>query len=159
MKALTETTILAVHSLHLMSLKEAHVNVSAISRSSGFPAERIRGIVEKLRKAGLVKDLPDRGFALAKAPGEIKIEEIVAATEEPMAPKAPCGGNYEECASHGSCMLAPLCRSAAQSAQETLRSYTLAELMETRFDLPNCMNSTPREGTRHDPTGVPAAPG
>lgn len=139
MSALTEATILAIHALHLMMLRRACASTADISRSSGFPVERIRGVLEKLRNAGLVRSLPGRGFALAKGAGEITIQEIVRAIEEPLAPKAPCGGDYDACASRGSCILAPLCRSAAESAQETLRSFTLAELIGTRLDLPNCL--------------------
>jgi Rrf2 family protein len=139
-RELTEPAILALHALHLMMLKQPDASLHDVSRSSGFPIDRIRGVVEKLRQAGLVESLPGRGFTLAKAAGKITIEEIVRAIEEPKAPQAPCGGDYDACASRGSCILEPLCRNAARSVQETLRSFTLADLMGTRLDLPNCMD-------------------
>ena len=144
MRPLTEGTVLALHALQLMMLKQGHLTLRDISRSSGFPADRIRGVVAKLRKAGLVKNLPGRGYGLCKAPGEISIRELVLAIEEPAAPTAPCGGDYDACASRGSCILAPLCRSAAETEQQALKSFTLAELLGARPDLPNCMDPRPQ---------------
>jgi Rrf2 family protein len=140
MRPLTEGTVLALHALQLMMLKQGPVTHRDISRSSGFPADRIRWVVARLRKAGLVQSLPGRGFALRKAPGEITVHELVLAIEEPAPPTAPCGGAYDACASRGSCILAPLCRITAESAQQALKSFTLAELLGVRPDMPNCMD-------------------
>ena len=140
MRPLTEGSVLALHALQLMMLKQGPVTNRDISRSSGFPVERIRWVVARLRRAGLVQSLPGRGFALRKAPGEITVHELVQAIEEPAPPTAPCGGSYDACASRGSCILAPLCRITSESAQEALKSFTLAELLDARADLPNCMD-------------------
>ena len=145
MRPLTEGTVLALHALQLMMLKQGPVALQDISRSSGFPAERIRWVVGKLRKAGFVKNVPRRGFVLQKAPGEITVQELVLAIEEAAPPTAPCGGNYESCASRGSCILAPLCRITAESAQQALKSFTLADLIGARPDIPNCMD--PRQAS------------
>jgi Rrf2 family protein len=144
MRPLTEGAVLALHALQLMMLKQGHITLRDIQRSSGFPADRVRWVVAKLRKAGLVESLPGRGYVLRKAPGEITIQELVLAIEEPAPPTAPCGGNYDACASRGSCTLAPLCRITAESAQQALKSFTLAELLGVRPDLPNCMDPRPR---------------
>jgi hypothetical protein len=37
-------------------------------------------------------------------------------------------------------MLAPLCRSAEASFNESLRQFTLADLKENPVDLPNCVD-------------------
>lgn len=140
MRALTEATILALHSLHVMMLKNGAVSASEVSRSSGFPLHRIQQVAGKLRDAGLIRSSPGRGFVLARAPGEITIQDIVRAVDEPQPPTAPCGGDYDACASRASCILAPLCRSAEDSQQKVLRSFTLAELLGIRPDLPNCMD-------------------
>jgi len=140
MRPLTEGTVLALHALQLMMLKQGPVALEDISKSSGFPPDRIRWVVGKLQKAGLVKSLPRAGFVIQKAPGEITVQELVLAIEEPAPPTAPCGGNYESCASRGSCILAPLCRITAESAQQALKSFTLADLLGSRPDMPNCMD-------------------
>lgn len=138
MRTLTEATILALHALHLMMLKKEPVRAFEVSRTSGFPLPRIRQVARKLRKAGLIAGASGRGFTLAKGAGEISIRDIVSAVDEPEAPTAPCGGNYDACVNRASCILAPLCRSAEESHQETLRSFTLAELLGNPPDLPNC---------------------
>ena len=49
-------------------------------------------------------------------------------------------GDYDACASRASCLLAPLCRSAEASFEESLRRFTLADLEDTAVDLPNCVD-------------------
>jgi DNA-binding IscR family transcriptional regulator len=60
--------------------------------------------------------------------------------DAPKPPAAPCGGDYDACASRASCLLAPLCRSAAASFEEALRRFGLADLKENPVDLPNCVD-------------------
>ncbi len=140
MKELSATVILALHALHAMMLKRNPVSIHGIGTSSGFAIKRVRQVIQKLRNSELVESRPGRGFVLSKAPGEISIQDVIRAIEEPMPPKAPCGGDFDSCASRASCILAPLCRNAGQSYQETLRSFTLAELMSAPLSIPNCLD-------------------
>ena len=140
MRELSEATILALHALHTMVLKREPVSIEEVRRSSGVKAARVRQIVAKLQRAGLVEGRAGRGYLLAKAPGQISIQDIVRSIEKPQTPSAPCGGNYEACASRASCFLAPLCHSADQSHQDVLRTFTLAELMDVPLDTPNCLD-------------------
>jgi len=143
MRPLTSDTVLALHSLHLMMRRNKPVTIGEIQRSSGFHRKEILSVAAKLRRGELIRSQPGRGYVLAKAAGEITLENIVHAVEHRCAPTAPCGGSFDACAVRGSCILAPLCRNAEQGFQETLRAFTLAELTDKALELPVCMDPKP----------------
>lgn len=140
MRPLTPATVLAIHSLHLMMRRDKPVPFGEIQRSSGFERHPIRSVLSKLRRSGLIRSHHGRGYLLAKAAGEITLENILQAVDPPSSPTAPCGGNFDACDVRGSCILAPLCREAEQGFQETIRSFTLAELSDRAPGLPLCMD-------------------
>jgi Rrf2 family protein len=141
MRELTADTALGLHALHLMVKKDKPASLKEISRSSGFKISQVRRVLVKIRQAGLIESRPARGYVLARPPGEISVRDVVCAIETAQAPKAPCGGDFDECASRASCILAPLCRKAEHGFQEALASFTLADLRNVPVDLPNCLDS------------------
>jgi Rrf2 family protein len=143
MGPLTSGTVLAIHSLHLMMRRDRPVTITEIQRSSGFHRNEIRSIANRLRRAELIRSEPGRGYVLARAAGEITLEKILQAVEPASPPTAPCGGNFDACDVRGSCILAPLCRNAEQGYQETIRTFTLAELTDKAPELPICMDPKP----------------
>ncbi len=139
MSELSTATILALHALHAMMRRGRPVSVREISRTGGFPTERVRRVLAKLQQAEMIRSRPGRGYVLSRAPGEVSVRDVIAAMMEQRAPTAPCGGDMDACDSRASCVLAPLCRKTDQSFQETVRSFTLAELQGAPLDLPNCV--------------------
>jgi len=140
MKELTADAVLALHALHLMMTKTKAVSIKEIQQSSGFAIDRIHSVLDKLFRADLIRNYAGGRYVLAKAPGEISIKHVVKAVSELKRPGAPCGGDFEACETRASCILAPLCQHADQGFQETLRSFTLSELMGLPPDLPNCLD-------------------
>lgn len=140
MSGLSTTAVLALHGLHLLLQKRKPATLGEIRRSGGFPAGRVREVMLKLRDAGLVERRSTRGYTLAKAPGEIRILDILRAVEAPPAPEAPCEGDYDACLTRATCVLAPLCRRADEARRETLRNFTLEELEGVGVELPNCLD-------------------
>jgi Rrf2 family protein len=143
MGPLTSDTVLALHSLHLMMRRNKPVPVGEIQRSSGFHRNQILSVLNKLRRGELIRSQPGRGYVLARAAGEITIENLLQAVEHSSSPTAPCGGNFDACDVRGSCILAQLCRNAEQGYQETIRAFTLAELTDKAPELPICMDPKP----------------
>lgn len=140
MKELSHETVLGLFAMHLLLRKRKPASLQEISRAGAFRPPEVRGVIDKLRKGGLIGTRSKHGYVLAKAPGEISILDIIRTLDAPKPPAAPCGGDYDACASRASCLLAPLCRSAEASFEESLRRFTLADLEETSVDLPNCMD-------------------
>ena len=137
--------LLALYGLHFLLRRGKPATLGEIGRAGGFPAARIRDVMNKLRGAGLVRRRSSRGYALAKAPGEIRILDVFRAVEAPRPPAAPCDGDYDACVTRASCVFAPLCRKAQEAFRESLRNFTLAEFEDVAVDLPNCLDP----GMRH----------
>jgi Rrf2 family protein len=140
MKELSTSAVLALHALHLMVRKAAPVSTGEISGKSGSAIGQVKRVLEKLGAAGLIESRRGQGFVLARAPGEISLRDVIQAQGEAKAPTAPCGGDFEACASRATCVLSPLCRTAEQGFQEALRSFTLADLADLPASLPNCVD-------------------
>jgi len=140
MKELQADAVLALHALHLLMIRTKAVSTKEIQQSSGFALDRIHSILDKLLRADLIRNYAGGRYVLAKAPGEISIKHVVEAVTGLERPSAPCGGDFEACSTRASCILAPLCRKADEGFQETLRSFTLAELMGLPPELPNCLD-------------------
>lgn len=140
MKELTAETVLALHGLHLMLRSPEPVSLNSISRSGGFAPNQVRSVLARLSRGGLVRSSSRQGFRLAKAPGEISILDVIRTVDPPKVPLAPCGGDYDACETRATCILAPLCRKAEEAVQESLQSFTLADLVDVSVDLPNCLD-------------------
>ena len=140
MSPLSPDVVVAIHSLHLMMRRNEPVSLAEIQRSSGFDRNHILSVLGKLRRKGLIRSHPSRGYLLAKAAGEITIETILHAIDRPRPPSAPCGGSFEACDVRGSCVLAPLCRKAEEGFLETIRTFSLADLSGKAPELPVCMD-------------------
>jgi Rrf2 family protein len=144
MRELTSDSALGLHALHLMVKRDKPASLNEISRSSGFGVPQVRRVLNRIRQAGMIESRPGRGFVLARPPGEINVRDLVCAIETSQAPKAPCAGDFDECASRASCILAPLCRTAELGFREAFASFTLADFRNVPVDLPNCLD--PRVG-------------
>ncbi|MBI3855996.1 MAG: Rrf2 family transcriptional regulator, partial [Planctomycetes bacterium] len=76
MKELTAAAVLGLHALHLMLRKAKPVTVREIRRSSRFAPDRIRSVLGRLLKAGLIQGRQGSGYVLARAPGEIALRDV-----------------------------------------------------------------------------------
>jgi Rrf2 family protein len=140
MRELSKDTVLALHALQLMSKMNRAVTTEEIARSSGYDGVSVARVIRRMKHAGMVRSHPRVGFALAKAPGEISMHDIIEAVDAPRSPEAPCGGEYTACDTRASCILAPLCRQANEAFQKTLQEFTLSELVDAPLGLPTCVD-------------------
>jgi len=140
MKELSHETVLGLFAMQLLLRKRKPTSLQEISLAGAFPRPEVRGVIDKLRRGGLIRNRSNHGYVLARAPGEISILDVVRMLDAPKPPAAPCGGDYDACASRASCLLAPLCRSAEASFEEALRRFTLADMEGSPVDLPNCVD-------------------
>lgn len=142
MRALSRASVLALHALHLLLRQSRPVTARELRRSSGCSAEAAHEVLSKLRRQGYIRNQTRLGYVLAKAPGEISLQELITLVDRPEAPKAPCGGDYDACDTRASCLLAPICRRVETSLRETLQSITLADLETLAPGIPNCLDTT-----------------
>jgi len=140
MKELTKDSVLALHMLHRMSKGNRPVTTEELIRSSGSDGVAVARVIRRLKRAGLLHSHPRVGFLPAKAPGEISIHDITEAVDPLRAPTAPCGGDYAACDTRATCILAPLCLQATEAFRKTLKEFTLANLVDSPLDLPDCLD-------------------
>jgi Rrf2 family protein len=140
MRALSKTVVQGLGALHLLMKAQRPTAARRIATAVKAPPTLLRSILSKLRRGGLVQSRAGRGYVLARAPGEIRLEDILRTLEQPQKPLAPCGGNFDACPSRASCVLSVLCRKADESFTEAIRTFTLADLREVVPDLPNCLD-------------------
>jgi Rrf2 family protein len=140
MRALSETDVHGLNALHVLMRAQRPLNPGALATEAKAPTALLKAILPKLLKAGLIARLDRRGYILAKAPGEIRLEHVLEALDRPEKPSAPCGGTFDACPSRAACVLAVLCRKAEERFRETLREFTLEDLRDSPPDLPNCLD-------------------
>ncbi len=140
MEALSKTVVQGLGALHLLMRAQRPTDARSIAAAVKAPSTLLRSILSKLRRGGLIQRQAGRGYVLARAPGEIRLKDIIRTLEQPQKPLAPCGGNFDACPSRASCVLSVLCRKADESFTEAIRTFTLADLRELVPDVPNCLN-------------------
>jgi DNA-binding IscR family transcriptional regulator len=140
MRAMTATASLGLGALHRILRAGRPLGAPEIAEALGQPVPRVRAILRQFREAGLVRSRRGHGFLLDRAPGEITLELLLRILQEPEAPGAPCGGDYEACASRASCILAPVCRKIHEAVLEAERTVTLEDLRDMLPGIPNCID-------------------
>jgi Rrf2 family protein len=147
MRALSEIAVRGLGALHVLMRLGRAVAPAELAKAAQAPQEALDALLPRLLAAGLITH-GRLGYALAKAPGEIRLQDVLEALEEPEEPEAPCGGNFETCPSRAACVLAVLCRKADENFRDFLRGFTLEDLRDAKPDLPNCMNPEIRRKKR-----------
>lgn len=152
MRAMTENAVYGLTALHTLMRAGQPMKRRALAMAARTPTELLPTLLTGLEKAGLISGDGRSGYVLAKAPGEIRLQEVVQALDPPEAPGAPCGGNFDACDSRSSCVLAVLCRRADAHFRDLLREFTLEDLREMSPDLPNCIDPLTRSTGKHPST-------
>lgn len=109
------------------------VLVTALAESQGISANYIHILMGGLKTAGLVRSLrgPNGGYELARKPEDITAQDVVLALEGETVP-AECVSDPGCCPRSAHCVTRDMwCRIAA-SADEILKSQTLAQLAESQ---------------------------
>ena len=140
MEALSKTVVQGLGALHFLMRAQRPTAARSIAAAVKAPPRLLRSILSKLMRGGLIQSRAGRGYVLARAPGEIRLEDILRTLEPPQKPSAPCGGNFDACPSRASCVLSVLCRKADESFMEAMRTFTLDDLREVVPGVPNCLD-------------------
>lgn len=131
MKLSTRSTY-GVRAMLVLALREhsGPVMIRTIADEQSLPINYLEQLMSQLRKANLVTALrgPHGGYQLARAAGDINLEEIVEALEGPLAltecPGPGCCGQPEACA------VSEVWQEATDALSGALRSVNLAGLAE-----------------------------
>ena len=110
------------------------VPLREIAKREGISYQFLEQIFLPLRRAGLINSIRGAkgGYVLAKAPGEIKIGDIVRILEGPIAPVDCVGeGNSEQCNRSAACLTRGIWERLRDKVSEVLDDITLADVIAT----------------------------
>jgi Rrf2 family protein len=131
---------------------EAPVNLAHLADSTGISRKYLDQLIIPLRRAGLVRGKSGRegGYCLVRAPDEITLEEIVEASDGPVA-LTDCVDEPRVCARSPGCHCRKLWNHITARIREVLDEYTLADFAEAEWQ-----PGEPRGGRRAHASGSPS---
>jgi Rrf2 family nitric oxide-sensitive transcriptional repressor len=111
--------------------------IAEVARRMAMSEDHLLKVVRRLQELGLVQSVRGRygGIHLTVAPEEIRVGQVVRATEENLC-LVPCfGDDPEACPLSMACRLAPVLDEALAAFMAALDRYTLADLVRNRVAL------------------------
>ncbi len=120
--------------IFVASAEGRQVSNDEVSEAYGISAHHLVKVVGKLGKAGFLAIKRGRagGFVLAREPEQIRIGEVVAATEPDFAFVECLEPGNQACVLTGSCGLVKPLREAQKAFIDALNRYTLADVVGSR---------------------------
>ena len=108
-----------------------HCNQGPIAKRQEISVKYLEQIIIPLKKAHFIKTVrgPKGGYILARPPEEITVAEIVALLEEGVS-LVECAEHAEICQRAATCPTRLIWKKVAQTMFDTLKSITLADLVE-----------------------------
>ena len=118
--------------MYLAAESERLATIAEIATAYGISENHLMKVVHQLARAGVIESVRGKkgGVRLRIAPSDIRLGQIVRASEGPGAiveclADGPCG-----CKIQTACRLAPILVLAFDALYETLDGYSLADLVE-----------------------------
>jgi Rrf2 family protein len=110
--------------------KPAHALAKQIAQEQNLPVAFVKKLLQKLCRAGLVKATVGKqgGYALARAPQEISIRELLEALEGDLAPVS-CLASDHLCELADGCTTRRIWEQIDQKIQEALESLSLGDIL------------------------------
>ena len=107
----------------------APVTLKEIADRESLSLSYLEQLFVKLRRGGLVESVrgPGGGYCLARAAGEIRVDEIIDSVEETLVPVS-CMDNAGQCACTDQCVTHGVWHGLANRIREFLASITLEDL-------------------------------
>lgn len=111
------------------------VTIKEISERQDISVAYLEQILNRLRKAGLIKSIkgPGGGYVLSRKPGNISIGEILREFEGPVA-IASCLDPKKGCVRVDICVAYLLWRSLGERIEAFLNTFTLEDLLKGTFE-------------------------
>ncbi len=118
-----------------MYAKTEPVSLSDVAERQNISISYLEQLVAKLKKAGIVQSTrgAQGGYALAKAPEEISVGEILRALEGSLSPvdcSAVDGEGETECSASNFCVTKYVWKRINDSINDTVNNMFLSELLE-----------------------------
>ena len=111
------------------------VLMSTISKSQGISPKYLHSLMTSIKSAGLIKAVRGTGggYTLARDPAEIRLDEILRATEGPFS-LINCIADEKTCGRSRKCAARDLWKDLGQMIEQRLASVTLAEMVSRQAE-------------------------
>ncbi|PLX79317.1 MAG: transcriptional regulator [Desulfuromonas sp.] len=118
----------AMVSLHLYS-DDGPVPIKDISAREEISAPYLEQLFVKLRRGGMVQSVrgPGGGYRLARAAGDIRVDEIIDSVEETLVPVS-CMDRDGKCRCDDNCLTHSVWQGLSERIRQFLASMTLEDL-------------------------------
>ena len=120
--------------LHLGSHADEVVPVATIAEAFGISANHLAKVAQELTRAGFVRGHrgPAGGLELARAPDDIRLGDVLRATEPDFHLVDCFNPHGNRCPLDGACKLKDVVGQALRAFLEVFDCYTLADLLRSR---------------------------
>ena len=131
---------------------EGPLLMSTIAERQGLSRKHLHALLTTLKTAGLVQSVrgPGGGFVLARAPGQIRLSEVLHALEGPFS-LVPCVTDRKSCDRVRRCAARGVWQDLSNAIEEVLDGATLQDLVGTAAKVcsePGGKRTQPRSGRK-----------
>lgn len=118
------------------------VTVGEIAAAYSISGNHLTKVVHQLGRLGYLETVRGKGggLRLGKAPGEIRLGEVIRQTEVDLA-LVECFSDSGGCRIHAACHLPPILDEALAAMFAVLDNYTLADLLQSPQGLSRAIHS------------------
>lgn len=133
-------TVTGLYAVHYLARRQKPVPAAEIARFGHLAAANLAKVLQRLRRAGLVRSGRGQGFALARPAAAISAFDVVVALEGPPAMAGRCLMKNETCEFQEVCPMSQVCRGVTASLIAALQAITFDQLPVGATGLPVCMD-------------------
>ncbi len=129
MEIIHRDTDYAIRALAHLAASEDMLSVTSIAEHINVPVDFLRKIMQHVKAAGLVQSVrgPFGGYSLTRAPENIRLQDIIAATQGPLRMNA-CFADPGVCENSGGCEVQNLLGEVEEKLRLYLEDITLADI-------------------------------
>ena len=114
------------------SHQDGHMSIKSISEQQSISRSYLEQLFVKLKRRGLVRSRrgPAGGFALAAAPKDLTLWDIICAVDEPLAPVFCVEEDGKDCPNAARCPSRPIWLKLRNEIKNVLQGTTLQDLCD-----------------------------
>lgn len=149
-------SVFSDYSLRVLMILGANTDrlttIGEIARIHDISENHLTKVVHQLGRAGYIETLRGKGggMRLARAPGQIRLDEVLRQTETDFT-LVDCFGTEPRCVLNPDCQLKSILSEALDAFLRVLHNYTLADILHPAIDRAQIVELLAHSATRPGP--------
>ena len=133
--------------MYVAAAPDGRATIAEVADAFAISESHLVKVAHMLGKAGILLNSRGRGggLRLARAPGAIRVGDVVRATEGEDVPAECFDGGRKGCVISGRCRLEGVLAEALRDFYAVLDRYTIADLVENRRQLATVLHWRPQQ--------------